>query len=158
MTRAAAAAPRLLSDVVGHEHDPGLASRLHDLLGRGGVEHVHLAAADLDRRRLRATGDSGTEYAIVLPRDQELRDGAVLHLDATSAVVVRAGTRRVLTFRATDVPSALRLGFLAGHLHWKASFDGDTVEVTVEGAEHDYIHRLEDLLVAGTVAVVDGPA
>ena len=151
--------PHLLREVVGHEHDPAIAPRLHHLRGHGAVELLHLPTSDLERRRLRATGDGGTDYAVVLPRDQRLRDGAVLHLDEHTAVVVRAGARRVLTFRATDVPSALRLGFLAGHLHWKAAFDGDLVQVPAEGPDADYLNRLDDLVARGAVVVeAGGPA
>ena len=46
---------------------------------------------DLDRSRLRATSDAGTDYAIVLPRGSTLADGAVLLLEPDRAVVVRAG-------------------------------------------------------------------
>ena len=153
--RATRAQPVLLADVIGHEQDPEIGERLHHLRHQDRVEYLHLPAADLERRRLRATSDAGTDYAILLPRDQRLQDGAVLLLDEESAVVVRAGARRTLTFRATAVSSALRLGFLAGHLHWKSEFDGDRVQVWAEGPDSDYLDRLGDLLEDGRVCLVD---
>lgn len=147
--------PRLLHSVLGHEADVDLAEPLRHLRHHGAVEYLHLTAPDLERRRLRVTSDGGTEYAVVLPRDQELTDGAVLALDDHGAVVVRAGARRTLTFRATTVQSGLLLGFLAGHLHWKSSFDGDQLTVTVEGADSDYLDRVADLVASRGITQIE---
>ncbi|WOP19934.1 hypothetical protein [Raineyella sp. LH-20] len=149
------AGPRLLCSILGHETEAEIAAALHHLRHHGAVEYLRLTAPDLERRRLRVRSDGGTEYAIVLPRDQALTDGAVLALDDHGAVVVRAGTRRTLTFRATTVQSGLRLGFLAGHLHWASSFDGDQVTVTVEGADSDYLDRVADLIASREVTPVE---
>jgi hypothetical protein len=45
----------------------------------------------------RATSDAGTDYAIVLPRDSALADGAVLLLESDRGVVVCAGAPRTIT-------------------------------------------------------------
>lgn len=141
----------ILDRIVGWAGDDGVADSLHELRHRRAVEYLHLDVHDLDRRRLRVTSDAGTDYAVVLPRDAALADGAVLLLDADRAVVVRAGAPQTLMLRATDLPSALWLGFLAGHLHWKTDQDGDTLVVHLEGPESDYLARLADLLTGGGV-------
>jgi urease accessory protein len=141
----------VLDRIVGWACDDAVADHLHELRHRHAVEYVHLDVHDLARKRLRVTSDAGTDYAVVLPRDTALADGAVLLLDADRAVVVRAGAPQTLTLRAADLPAALRLGFLAGHLHWKTDQHGDTLVVHLEGPESDYTARISDLLASGGV-------
>lgn len=141
----------VLDRIVGWAGDDAVADGLHDLRHRNAVEYVHLDIHDLDRRRLRVTSDAGRDYAVVLPRDTALADGAVLLLDDDRAVLVRAGAPQTMTLRAADLSAALRLGFLAGHLHWKADQHGDTLVVHLEGPESDYLARIADLLAAGGV-------
>lgn len=141
----------VLDRIVGWAGDDAVADGLHDLRHRNAVEYVHLDIHDLDRRRLRVTSDAGRDYAVVLPRDTALADGAVLLLDDDRAVLVRAGAPQTMTLRAADLSAALRLGFLAGHLHWKADQQGDTLVVHLEGPESDYLARIADLLAAGGV-------
>ncbi|MCP2627119.1 urease accessory protein UreE [Mycolicibacterium smegmatis] len=144
---------RILDTIVGWSTDQPIAGRLHELRHRHAVEYVHLDAHDLDRKRLRVTSDAGTEYAIALSRDVTLADGAVLLLDDDRAVVVRAGAPQTLTLRAVDTAAALRLGFLAGHLHWKVDQHDDTLVVRLEAPCDDYTARIADLLASGRVQI-----
>jgi urease accessory protein len=146
---------RILDGIVGWAGDDTVDDRLHELRHHQAVEYVHLDIHDLERKRLRVTSDAGTDYAVVLPRDSALADGAVLLLDADRAVVVRAGAPRTVTLRALDLAAALRLGFLAGHLHWKTDQHDDTLVVHLEGDETDYTARIADLLSSGRVERVD---
>lgn len=156
---AARAGLRILDGIVGWVTDRAVADRLHQLRHRPDLEHaveyLHLDVHDLDRKRLRATSDAGTDYAIVLPRDSALADGAVLLLERDRAVVVCAGAPRTMTLRANDIGAALRLGLLAGHLHWKADQRDDAVVVHLEGPESDYISRIVELLDSGRVESLD---
>jgi urease accessory protein len=155
----AAAGLRILDGIVGWVTDQAVADRLHELRHHPDLEHaveyLHLDVHDLNRKRLRATSDAGTDYAIVLQRDSALADGAVLLLETDRAVVVRAGARRTMTLRANDIGAALRLGFLAGHLHWKVDQGDDTVVVHLEGPESDYVSRIVELLDSGRVESLD---
>jgi urease accessory protein len=144
---------RILDGIVGWATDTAVADRLHELRHRDAVEYVHIDIHDLDRKRLRVTSDTGTEYAIVLARDTVLADGAVLRLDDDHAIVVRAGAPQTLTLRAVDSAAALRLGFLAGHLHWKVDQHEDTLVVHLEGAPADYTARIAELLASGRVEI-----
>lgn len=150
---------RLLDEIVGWTTDQAVAERLHELSHRldpqPAVEYIHLDIHDLHRRRLRATSDAGTDYAIVLSRDSNLADGAVLLLEADRAVVVRSGAAQTMTLRATDIGAALRLGFLAGHLHWKVDQDDETVVVHLEGPRAEYLARITELLDSGRVESLD---
>jgi len=146
---------RMLDEIVGWATDEAVADRLHELRHENVVEYLHLDVHDLDRKRLRATSDVGTDYAIVLPRGSTLADGAVLLLERDRAVVVRSGAPRTMTLRANDIGAALRLGFLAGHLHWKADQREDTVVVHLEGPRADYTSRIVELLESGRVESLD---
>jgi hypothetical protein len=80
---------------------PAVADRLHELRHHPELEHaveyLYLDVHDLDHKRLRATSDVGTDYAIVLSRDSALADGAVLLLESDRAVVICAGAPRTIT-------------------------------------------------------------
>ncbi|OBA35708.1 hypothetical protein [Gordonia sp. 852002-51296_SCH5728562-b] len=149
------APPRIIDTVVGHESDTAISAELHDLRHRDAVDYIHLDPADLDRRRLRITSEYGTDYAVRLPRAGTLSDGSVLVLEPTLAVIVRAGRPRHLRLRARSVPAGIRIGFLAGHLHWKCEQAGDTLVVVLEGAEHDYRERLRSIMDTGDLEVID---
>ena len=147
------AVDRILQGIVGWATDEAVAHQLHELSHDQAVEYVHLDVHDLDRTRLRVTSDAGTDYAVILPRGSALADGAVLLLEPDRAVVVRAGAPRTLTLRATDLAAALRLGFLAGHLHWKLTQANDTLVVHLQGPESDYLDRITELTATGRVEV-----
>jgi urease accessory protein len=150
---------RFLDAIVGWATDRAVADRLHELSHRADldspVEYIHLDIHDLHRKRLRATSDAGTDYAIVLPRDCALADGAVLLLEPDHAVVVRAGSPQTMTLRANDIGAALGLGFLAGHLHWKVDQHDDVFVVHLEGRRSEYSARIAELLESGRVDSLD---
>ncbi|WP_072802436.1 urease accessory protein UreE [Rhodococcoides yunnanense] len=145
----------VVDEIVGHELEAVVAEQLHALRHLRSVEYVHLDAADLERSRLRVRSDAGHDYAVALDRDKRLVDGAVLVLDESRAVVVRAGAARTLTLRASDASSAMQLGFLAGHLHWKAAMTGSTMTVVLEGPESDYRARIAELVDTGAIEQID---
>ncbi len=84
-----------------------------------------------------------------------LADGAVLLLEPDHAVVVRAGSPQTMTLRANDIGAALRLGFLAGHLHWKVDQHDDVFVVHLEGRRSEYSARIAELLESGRVDSLD---
>ncbi|BBE74876.1 urease accessory protein UreE [Oharaeibacter diazotrophicus] len=142
-----------LHGIVGDRRDPALADRLHDLAHADAVEYLFVAEADLGRGRLRAVTDRGTDCAVSLERGETLYDGAVLALGADRAVVVRAGAPRLLRLSARDDAAALRLGFMAGHLHWRVRFDGADLVVLLDGPAADYTARISALIDEGAVSV-----
>jgi urease accessory protein len=142
---------QVLEGIVGWASDDAVAGRLHELGHQHAVEYVDLDIHDLDRKRLRVTSDTGVDYAVVLPRESALADGAVLLLETDRAVVVRAAAPKTLTLRAVDAAAALRLGFLAGHLHWKVDQHTDTLVVHLQGPESDYTARIAELLDSGRI-------
>lgn len=145
-----------LNEIVGYLDDPSIERRVHALEHAGALETVQVGTDDLARRRLRLRGDHGSDVAIALPRGVELRDGAVLYLDEQRAIVLRTRPREWLRLRARDAESALQLGFLAGHLHWRVEFDGECLCVALDGDASACLARIEARLAPGAVEVLDG--
>ena len=140
--------------IVGHSSDIKLADRLHELRHAGQVEFVSISQNDLARKRLRVTTDKGTECAIALPRHVVLEHGSVLELSETRAIMVELQELAWLCFQASDNGAALRLGFLAGHHHWRVRFEGSRLFVAMDGPAQTYTNRLEREISSGQVTLV----
>jgi urease accessory protein len=134
------------TSIVGRASDPRMADALHALEHRGRVDTVMLAADDIRRHRLRARTQGGDECGIALDRQTHLFDGAVLHLDAERALVVRTEHTRWLRLRARDAAAALELGYFAGNMHWAVRFAADVLEIALKGPLDDYLARLAPML------------
>lgn len=143
-----------LENILGDAHDSDMAHRLHHLEHDGAVEFITLSRADTQRHRLRAFTDRGTECAIVVPREQQLFDGAVMLLETARAVVVRVEASQWLRFVPRDTHSALELGCFAGNLHWRVRFDSGTLLVAVENELDYYFQRLHHFLEDGRAVQV----
>jgi len=141
----------VLDKILGNVSDELFSDSLHDLGHRGEIEYVSLARADTARRRLRIRTDQGTECGIALPRDQKLTNGAVLFLDESRAIVVHVQDESWLTLIPADAEAALELGYHAGNLHWRVRFDGDRLQVPLEGPVDNYLDRIRPLLDSGQV-------
>jgi urease accessory protein len=145
----------MLNTIIGFAAgDEGLAGRLHDLGHRGAVETIRLERHDMQRHRLRAQTDQGTVCAIALPRGSRLEDGAVLYVDETRAIVVRAVDERWLMLRPRDAAAALELGYHAGNMHWRVRFADGCLAVALEGPAEAYLARLGAYLADGRAAVI----
>ncbi|MGA0533828.1 urease accessory protein UreE [Hansschlegelia sp. KR7-227] len=134
-----------IDHIVGDRAAPDLHERIHRLEHRDAVDEVTIASADMARRRLRITTAGGEELAIALPRDQKLFDGAVLAIDETRAIVVRAEVERWLRLEPRSIADAVELGYHAGNLHWRVRFEGESLLVALEGPADAYYARLDGL-------------
>ena len=120
-----------LTQILGGEHDPALADRLHDVSHAGRIEEIALGRDDLARRRIRIRTDAGTDCAIAIARSDKLFDGAVLLLEPTRAIVVRMEPERWLSIAAESEAAALHLGYFAGNMHWRVRFDGTILHIAL---------------------------
>lgn len=136
----------LVERVLGSRIDPLLSDRLHHLEHHGQVDVLNLPAAELARRRFRATSAAGQEIAIALPRDQKLFDGAVLLLDDHKAIVVRVDSEHWLRLQPRSIADAVELGYHAGNLHWRVRFQGEALLVALEAPVDTYLDRLGTLI------------
>lgn len=140
-----------LTQIAGNVADHELAHRLHDLEHAGGVEEIVLSKHDMQRHRLRARTNRGSEIAIAIDRDQHLTNGTVFFLDRARAIVVRVEEQEWLALRPTSAAKALELGYFAGNMHWKVKFDGDVLRIALEGSRQHYLDRLAHLMQSGEI-------
>jgi urease accessory protein len=147
---------QMLTTIHGLITDEAFHERLHALSHAEVVETIRLDRKDMQRHRLRVETDKGTLCAIALPRDRCLEDGAILHLDDTRAIVVRASEERWLALVPRDAGAALELGYHAGNLHWRVQFRDGVLAVALEGPEQAYLDRLETFLSDGRARLFDG--
>ncbi len=144
-----------IDHIVGAATDAPVAEALHRLEHAGAVEYLTLGETDTQRHHLRAITDRGTECVLRLPRSQKLRDGAVVFLDQTRAVVVRMAQRKWLVLEAADVARALEVGYFAGNMHWKVDFDGARLRIALQGPVETYLERLAHLTADGRVSCIE---
>ena len=101
-----------------------------------------MSAVDTARKRLRVETDKGTDCAIALNRDTSLENGSVLLLEDDRAIVIRMLETTWLGIQPRDSAAALELGYFVGNLHWRVRFDGDVLEIALDGPEENYLERL----------------
>tara|TARA_B100000925_G_scaffold241630_1_gene190918 strand:+ start:304 stop:756 length:453 start_codon:yes stop_codon:yes gene_type:complete len=142
---------QILSSILGYAADEPFDSALHDLSHAGKVEYLTISPDDTSRRRMRAITNKGTECAIVLNRDQQLSDGAVLNISDNLAIVVRLAQQKWLLLEAQNHAAALEVGYFIGNLHWKVEFEGERIRVALQGPLQTYLDRLELLIKTGKV-------
>lgn len=143
-----------LTQVLGNASDEKLGEALHQVAHHGGVETVAIRRADTARKRLHAFTDKGTEIGIMLDRQAQLSNGAVLLLEASRAIVVRLDEPEWLALAPRDAAAALELGYFCGNMHWKVRFVGEFLHVSMEGPREDYLRRIGHLVDEGKVVVV----
>ena len=142
---------QILSSILGYAADEPFDSALHDLSHAGKVEYLTISPDDTSRRRMRAITNKGTECAIVLNRDQQLSDGAVLNISDNLAIVVRLAQQKWLLLETQNHAAALEVGYFIGNLHWKVEFEGERIRVALQGPLQTYLDRLELLIKTGKV-------
>lgn len=150
----------IIERILGSRAEPALSESLHVLEHKGLVDALPIDPADIDRRRLRARTQAGTEIAVALPRDVKLYDGAVLLLEPARAIVVRVNAENWLRLTPHSAADALELGYHAGNLHWRVRFDGTSLLVALQAPVDDYLARLGVLVTEHrvTAAVQDSEA
>mgnify|MGYP003388552702 CR=1 FL=1 len=144
-----------LNHIVGNASDSEMAEKIHRLSHSGSLENIDLSAADTARKRLRVTTDKGTDCAIALNRETSLENGSVLLLEGARAIVVRMLETEWLRILPVDKAAALELGYFVGNLHWRVRFEGEVLEVALEGPEQNYLDRLAAHMAAGRARRVD---
>lgn len=131
-----------VKNIIGHVSDAAVAHAIHELEHHDLVDTLVLGDQDVQRHRLRAITEGGAECLIALPRDQRLSDGAVIVLADDAAVVVRMRDVRWLALEPADTATALEIGHLAGHMHWRVRFDDSRLRVALDAPVRDYLDRL----------------
>lgn len=120
---------------------------LHELAGLGKkVDYLEISPEDSKRRRFRAQTLGGLGINISLDRNAELTEGAVLHETEDYLVLLRIKSASRLVLAPYTTFAGMQIGFLAGHLHWKARIDENAIHIEIETDVADYQARLDDYL------------
>lgn len=109
-------------------------------------ERVPLTNAQLLKRIQRVTTESGEEIGLRLEKQQELRDGDILHRDDERLITIAALPSDVLVIAPEDIRS---MGFVAhslGNRHLQAQFFGPESEYGKPVMVVQYDHTVEDFL------------
>jgi urease accessory protein len=138
----------IISAILGNKFDPATATFDPAALAPLHEEKVVLPSAALVKRIQRVTTDHGRELGIRLDGDDapDLRDGDVLYLDATDAIVVSVEHTDVLVI----APGSIReMGVVAhnlGNRHMQAQFFGEDSEYGAQVMVLAFDHTVEDYL------------
>ena len=135
-----------INHVLGSRLEPAFAAKILHLEHRNAVDALELSIPELERNQFLTATRGGQKLAIALPRHQRLFDGAVLVLDESRAVVVRAVGRRWLRLEPRSIRDAIELGYHVGNLGWCVRFEGEALFVAIEGRAENYVVRLGELL------------
>jgi len=138
----------IISAILGNKFDPATDTFDPAVLAGLHEEKVVLPSAALVKRIQRVTTDHGRELGIRLDGGHapDLRDGDVLHLDATGAIVISVEHTDVLVI----APGSIReMGVVAhnlGNRHMQAQFFGEDSEYGAQVMVLAYDHTVEDYL------------
>jgi urease accessory protein len=135
-----------VTKIVGAASEPSIADRLHRLAHDDRVEFLIVDRDDVQRRRLRARTEKGTDLAIALGGSERLADGSVLFLDEERAIVLRVNQERWLRIKPRNTDAALELGYCAGNHHWRVRYEPGALLVSLQGPVEDYLSGLDLLL------------
>ena len=108
----------LITEIRGNLHEQPLPEGIH-------VETITVPSAQLVKRIQRLRTDHGNEVGLRLPSGApDLRDGDILALDDTNAVVIRVEASDVLVIRARTIHEMAVVAHTLGNRHLQAQFPG----------------------------------
>lgn len=94
----------------------------------------------LAKRRWRGVAEDGVEFGFDL--EKPLNDGAAVFEDTTSVYIIAQKYEPVLEVAlGADAPTAARLGWLIGNLHFPLEVAGSTVRVADDSALRQLFER-----------------
>lgn len=131
----------IVTEILGNAND--------DEARYAGLHHevVSLPVAQLAKRIQRVTTDHGRELGVRLPTDApELRDGDVLLVDETGAVLVRVESSDVLVIAPRTIGEALFVAHSLGNRHLPAQFFDAASEFGAEVMVCQYDHTVQHFL------------
>lgn len=143
----------VVSEVLGSAAEEPWHERVHAADAAGTLDVVRISPTDAARRRMRLTSERGRDIALALARDASLSDGAVLAWTEALTLVARIDRGPRLRLVPDDAPSALRLGYFCGNLHWKADFQDGAIDIHMDGPENAFRARLADAAVLCSFSV-----
>lgn len=115
-------------------------------------DRVRLDAGERHRRRIRLTGEQGTDFLLDLDEAVALRDGDGIVLDDGTTVLVAGEAEPLLELRARTSLDMVRLAWHLGNRHTDVQIDGDNIRIRQD-------HVLEEMArgLGASVAKVEAP-
>ena len=116
------------------------------------ADRITLDHQSRHRRRVKLTGDGGTEFLLDLPQAAVLDDGDAVELEDGRLVQVKAAPERLIEVRTTDPLRLMQIAWHLGNRHVAAEITPDAVYIADD-------HVLMDMLrgLGAKVAVVERP-
>ena len=114
----------------------------HALAGQSSlpIRRIAVERLTLAKRRWRGVAEDGQEFGFDL--ESPLADGATVFHSATAAYVLAQKYEPVLEVAlGTDSPTAARLGWMIGNLHFQIEVAGEIVRVTDDPAVRQLFER-----------------
>jgi urease accessory protein len=120
--------------------------------GATAADHIVLDATERHRRRMKLTGERGTEFLLDLPYATSLRDGDGLVLEDGAIVRVDGKPEPLIEIATISAPELARIAWHIGNRHTDVQVVGDRLRIRND-------HVLEDMLrgLGATLTRLDAP-
>lgn len=129
-----------------HQIDGNLSDLPADARASLREDRVPLTNAQLLKRIQRVTTETGEEIGLRLEKQQELRDGDILHRDDERVITIAALPTDVLVIVPEDIRSMGVIAHSLGNRHLQAQFFGPDSEYGKPVMVVQYDHTVEDFL------------
>ncbi|PHQ71889.1 MAG: urease accessory protein UreE [Sneathiella sp.] len=106
-------------------------------------EIIDTVTLDFDsrrRRRIKLTGDAGTEFLLDLPEVRTLRDGDILRLTDGSGIKVKAKDEPVVDITCKDTAHLVRVAWHLGNRHLPTQLLQDRLRIRQD-------HVIEEMVI-----------
>jgi urease accessory protein len=140
-----------VSSIVGNKNkDENLLQTYHDMASKGLVDIVQMSRMEAQRVRMRKNSNKGTDVAITLPQNVQIKHGDVLLLNSERMIVVEITPERVAVVALTEnTPNdhvfeiAVKIGHTIGNLHRPLKLEDNKIFLPIQAdSELDLLVKL----------------
>jgi urease accessory protein len=140
-----------VSSIVGNKNkDENLLQTYHDMASKGLVDIVQMSRMEAQRVRMRKNSNKGTDVAITLPQNVQIKHGDVLLLNSERMIVVEITPERVAVVALTEnTPNdhvfeiAVKIGHTIGNLHRPIKLEDNKIFLPIQAdSELDLLVKL----------------
>jgi urease accessory protein len=140
-----------VDSVIGNKNkDEDLIQMYQDMASKGLVDIVQMSRMEAQRVRMRKSSNKGTDVAITLPQNVQIKHGDVLLLNSERMIVAEITPERVAVVALTEnTPDhhvfeiAVKIGHTIGNLHRPIKLEGNKVILPIQAdSELDLLVKL----------------
>jgi urease accessory protein len=129
-----------INSVVGNIHkDHELGHKYRQMSEKQLSETIRISRSEAQRVRMRKTSDKGTDIAIMLPQNAQIKHGDVLLLDNDKIIVVEINPERVAVIAIENniashhlLEIAARVGHTIGNLHRPIKIENNNIILPIQ--------------------------